>query len=424
MEQSQSRTVRHPDGHLGRKHRIGSPSITGPRIALVLSVALYLLYCGLVVLNAVARPIADWDMLAYVASVLQRRGETDALQLHAQAFGIVRAAVTDAQWHQLTTLSQYRVVQARDAEAFVSMLPMYQVKGGYVALIDLVGGMLGPVTAMRVVSLASMIVLMAALFVSFWRLGQLRFIGLLTPVMAMLRFPDLASISAPDALVAALATSAACLIILSERTRPPPLALGLLVTAVLIRPDMLVATTGLPLALVAGSTVAALLDGRNLRGALDQGLRATGPWPWAAAVAGVGAYLAAKAGVNHPGWFAHFMFSFHDQRDTMAGFQPAFDIRIYLSALARVTVRLLREDIWPWLMLSLILCGLFFARLRDFGPVLLGLLVFVLGVWASRTLAFPLPDTRVAAPQVLTAIMIAVALIARSADRRLATDKA
>lgn len=391
-----------------------------------LSILVYLAFCGLVIVNGLTRPIANWDMLAYTAAVVERQGQINPQQIHAEAYGLVRAAVTDAQWHELTQASRYRVVQARDANAFVSMLPMYQVKGGYIALVDVASRFAGPVAAMRMISLLAVLGLMGMLFWTFRQLGALRLIGLLTPVMGILSFPDLASMSAPDPLVVFLATSAACLILANLRPRPPVLALGLLLAAVPLRPDMLVATTGLPLALVAGCALAAMLNRRGWRESLSHGLLQVGPWPWAALVAGIGAYMLAKAGTSHPGWFAHFMFSLHEQRDTMAGFQPAFDLKIYVLALIRAIMRLLREESWPWLMFSLMLAGLFFARLRDFGPVLLGILIFIIGNWAVRTLVFPLPDSRVAAPIVLSAIMVAVAMIGRKgqacADDKLATD--
>lgn len=394
------------------------------RVTTIVSVLIYLAFCTIVVFNALAKPIANWDMLAYVASALQRGGELDPSRLHSAAYGIVRAAVTGQQWHELTTLTQYRIIQAQDADAFASMLPMYQVKGGYVVLINALSGFASPVTVMRVISLASTLALMTALLWSFWRLGQIRLIGIMTPILALLNIADLASIATPDPPVTFLVASALCLMLVADRTRPPLSALCMLVVSVLLRPDMLVATVGLPFALVAGVAASAMLDRTPWTTALRQGFTEVGAWPWAAAVAGMGAYLVAKAGSAHPGWYAHFVFSLHEQRDTMAGFSPAFDLRTYLSALARAMMRLLRDEIWPWLMLALLVCGLCIARLRDFGPVLLGLTLFMLGVLATRVLVFPLLDARVAAPQVLTAVIIAIALFQRTADNKLATDRA
>jgi hypothetical protein len=228
-------------------------------------------------------------------------------------------------------------------------------------------------------------------------------------VLAALRVTDLASLCAPDSLVAMLGVGAAGLILVRGSPRPPAAALAMLVAAVALRPDMLVATTGLPFALVAGSALAMLLAGARPGAALTQALRAVGSLPWLAAIAGCAAYVAAKWGVAHPGWWAHFNFSFIAQQDTMAGFSPTFDARVYATALARVMVRMLREETWPWIVLAITLAGLLAVRLREAGPTLLALIIFVGGILAARMIAFPLPDSRVATPSVLTLLMIAAA---------------
>jgi hypothetical protein len=392
-------------------------TVGGLSLAGRLSVAVYLLFALIVAVNALVRPIADWDMLAYTAAVFERQGEADPVRLHARSYALVQSRIRPEQFHELTTNGRYRTVQAADPAAFVSMLPMYQVKGGYVRLVSALSRLGDPVVAMRAVSLMSMTALMAALFWAFWRLGELRLIGLLTPLMAVLRFPDLASLCSPDPLGAALLVSAAAVILVNGSPRPPAVALGLMVLAVLFRPDMLVAAGGLPVALVAGAALAGWLAGKRPVAALIEGVRAVGSWPWAAAAAAFGAYQLAKIGVSHPGWWPHFIFSIHQQQDSMAGFQPAFDWRIYLSAQARVANRLLSEQVWPWAMLALVLAGLIGARLKAFGPLLLGMVFLVAGVQATRLVAFPLPDSRIAAANLLTAALLAAAYVARNRPR-------
>jgi hypothetical protein len=353
-------------------------------------------------------------MLAYTGAVLRHQGETRPAAIHARSYEIVRQAVSPDQMQELSASDQYRRVQARDADAFVSMLPMYEVKGGYVALVAALSRFADPVAVMRGLSLAATLGLLVILPLALWRVGALAFAGLLPPVLMALRVGDLASIATPDPLVAFLTVTAGCLILMRGAARPPAGALLLLLLAVSIRPDMLVATTGLPFALVAGAAGAALLAGGPAGAALPSSFRAVGLAPWLAAVAGVAVYLVAKAGVAHPGWWAHFNFTFVAQQETMAGFAPAFDIKVYLTALARVTARLLRDEIWPWLVLAVALWGLTAVRWREFGPVLLGLLVFVFGVLAARTVAFPLPDSRVAAPTVLILLLVMAAHMART----------
>jgi hypothetical protein len=385
----------------------------GPLLT-ALSVLAYLGFCLIVAVSTLSRPVANWDMLAYTGAVLRHQGETRPAAIHARSYEIVRQAVSPDQMQELSASDQYRRVQARDADAFVSMLPMYEVKGGYVALVAALSRFADPVTVMRGLSLAATLGLLAILPLALWRVGALAFAGLLPPALMALRVGDLASISTPDPLVAFLAVAAGCLILTRGTPCPPAGALLLLLLAVWIRPDMLVATTGLPFALVAGAAGAALLAGSGVGAALWSSFRAVGFAPWLAAVAGVAVYLVAKAGVAHPGWWAHFNFTFVAQQESMAGFAPAFDIKVYLTALARVTARMLRDELWPWLVLAVALWGVTAVRWRELGPALLGLLVFVIGVFAARTVAFPLPDSRVAAPTVLILLLVMAAHMGRA----------
>lgn len=381
-----------------------------------LSLALFAVFALSVTINAWMRPIANWDMLPYAALALPEARGGDAAVVHARAYALVREHVTEAQWADLTAVGRYRVVQAHQPEAFVSMFPMYEVKGGFIGLVRAATALTDPVTAMRSFSLAAAIALFAAVAWTFWRLGALHLLALTLPVMSALGVVDQASLSGPDLISSALTVWAVALMLVSGQTRPPVAALCLLVAAVALRPDMLVATSGLPFALIAGALGARLIAGERLRPAAAQAVAEVGPWPWLSAVAGVGVYLAVKAGVDHPGWWAHFTFSFLEQKDSMAGPHPAFEWTAYLSALARVSLRLMRTETWPWIVAALALGALLWLRAPALPGIIWGLLVFVAGVMAARYLVFPLPDARVALPWVLGLTMILCA--AATAERR------
>jgi hypothetical protein len=380
-------------------------------VATLVSLAIYLALVASVAINAWSRPIANWDMLAYSGAVIQRQGETDPALIQQRAYQSVRAAVSDDQWTDLTTAGRYRVVQATNPDAFVSMLPMYAVKGGYITLISVLSHASDIVRAMRLVSFVSVLALLALLPLAFWKLGALRFLGLTAPVLASLGIVDLASLATPDALVAALATGAMVAIVLSQGRGAMLVAVALLVTAVWMRPDMLVATTGLPLALVVGHWLGGFREGRGLITGLIAAVRQVGIVPWLGVGGGAAAYMLAKWGVAHPGWWAHFNFTFVAQQETMAGFQPPFDPQVYVTTLARVTVRLLRAEIWPWLVMAGLLVGLLFARLKDVSGLAFGLFLFGAGMFAARYIAFPLPDARVAVPAMIALLLAAAALV-------------
>ncbi len=377
-----------------------------------MSVAIYTLFCVIVLVSAMARPVANWDALAYVGAVVKFQGETRASVIHEKAYDAVRRAVAPEDMRDLTEAGHYRRVQARNADAFVSMLPMYEVKGGYIALVSALSRLADPISVMRGLSLISTIAMLIAVAVVFHRLGALTLLGLSVPILSALQIRDLATLCTPDAMAAALFVWAAALIIIRGTLRPPPAALGLLVAAVALRPDLVVATAGLPVALVVGSAFVALRDGATVRAAFLEGVHASGLGPWLAAVAGLTVYAAAKSGVPHPGWWAHFNFSVVAQQDTMQGFAPAFDLKVYVGAIARVTVRMLRDETWPWIVLAMAAAGLLFIRLRDLHPALVALTLFAVGILVTRMVAFPLPDSRLATPIVVLLVMIAAALAA------------
>lgn len=373
-------------------------------LAGLFSVAVFLLFALVTMVNAISKPIANWDMIPYVGSALQRNGVTDPAEIHRQSYALVKAKVTEAQWMDLISNGRYRAVQAADPHAFVSMLPMYQVKGGYVSMVAAAARVADPVDVMRAVSVFGAAATLAGLLYAFYGLGALRLIGLTVPVLAAVELPDQASLCGPDIIATAMVVWAAALIAVRAQVCWP--AVALLVVSVLFRPDMLVATVGLALALGSGSFIVALARGEPAVAALSGAIRTTGLPALMAAPLGVAAYLVAKIGVAHPGWWAHFWFSVIEQRDTMQGFAPAFDLKAYLSGLVRVFMRAMRGEAWPWIMVALAVAGVMWMRLRAFTPILAGLMLLTIGTIAARSIAFPLPDARIATPWVLIATMV------------------
>ena len=92
--------------------------------AAVAGALLLILYTATVCAVAVAFPDANWDMIAYVASILEQPG-IDPASLHAQTYDMVRQKVSDGQYLVLTEDRPYRIRQADDPVAFLSMLGFY-----------------------------------------------------------------------------------------------------------------------------------------------------------------------------------------------------------------------------------------------------------------------------------------------------------
>lgn len=379
-----------------------------PGIASLVSTLIFLAYAAITLATAVTRPIANWDMLAYQASVLDRQGTPDSATLHRETFERVRAAITDGQFRELTGSDAWRERQARDSEAFRSMLPMYEVKGGYIALLTAVSTFTETIQAARAISLVSVGVIFAVLAFAFWRLGALRYLVLTVPVLAVLRFADLASITAPDPLAIALAFSALTMIAARGVFSAGPVPAVLVALSVWMRPDMLVVAAGLPVALAVTAAMQAWREGTGLlRAPLAAGI-----WPWLGIPLAFGAYQLAKWGVAHPGWWVHFNFSIIAQQESMAGFNPAFSWGDYLRGVIRGVLRTARDETWPWLMLAMLFAGRLLLQRRRLPSAAIALVLVAVGSVAARLVVFPLGDSRLAVLPLL-AMLLAAAACAR-----------
>jgi hypothetical protein len=377
------------------------------------SLAIFLAFAAVTLASAVTRPIANWDMLAYQAAVLDRGGTMSSADLHTRTYTIVRDRVGPESYRELTTGDRFRQRWAEDPDAFRSLLPMYAVKGGYVILLRAMSAFapdaIGPA---RAVSLASVAAMLAAILVVFWRLGALPWLALVVPVLAAMRFADLASMTAPDPLASALLVVAGAILATGGGVRLGPAPVALIAFAITMRPDMLVIAAGLPLALVVAAGVVAWRDGRRPIAALST----IGPWPWAGVILGVGAYLLAKWGIQHPGWWPHFNFSILRQEETMAGFAPAFSWSAYGQGLLRGILRSLRDEIWPWLMTAMLVAGALVVPWRRVSAQALALILVAAGAVAGRMIVFPLPDSRLAVVPIVLLVFAAARCIRDDRD--------
>jgi hypothetical protein len=372
------------------------------RLAELLSVAVFVVFATVVLLSSVARPVSNWDMLAYEAAALERSGVADARELHRRAYEAVKARTPAADFTQLTTSDDFRATWAADPDAFRSLLPMYQVKGGYVALLSLAGSFVDRIDFARWLSRISVAVILGAIAFAFWRCGALASLAFAIPVLAALNLRDMASLMTPDAPATALVVVALAGLARPGQVRLSPLGAICVALSVALRPDMIVVAVGLPAALAAAA-VASRARSEWLPAILS-------PWPMLAAVGGVACYLAAKAGVAHPGWWPHFWFSIVGQQASMAGFSPEFSLAAYAGGVARAVLRMLRDEIWPWLALTALPAALAVARLQRMGEGALALILTGCGMLAVRLVIFPLGDARLAVLP-MTAFVLAAALL-------------
>jgi hypothetical protein len=339
-------------------------------------------FVALVCLASAKFPHANWDLLPYVAASAEHK-IANPIELHAYAYDAVKDAVEPGEYQSLLTGDAYRMRQAGDAAAFVSMLPMYRVKTLYISLISALAPFAGEVGAIRLISLIS--TLATGLCIGLWlyRENALAFAPVAVGGLIITGYAETARLGSPDALFTALFTFA---IYALCRKREVIAALALFLSF-MVRSDTIVFLG------ILACTMAAF--------------RIVSLGAFVSFLAAAAAYLLLANGAGHPGWWTHFWFSNVEQQLTMYGFEPAFSVAVYLKALASGAVRTVTEQAWPGFMLLLVAVWLFARRALsdrlDRGGVIF--VALTAGV-AARFVLFPLPDVRLHGAYIISAAMV------------------
>ena len=356
------------------------------RLGRIAAPVLYL--AAMVALGALAwlRPIHGWDTLPYLTLAMWD-GSTTFDFVHREIYRIVQAGLSPAEFTALAEGDAYRLRQYVDPDAFRSMLGMYEVKWLYIRLLDVFAGHFEPLKAMIALNIAALALMTIA--VGAWTSRHR--LWLVLPLGPALVFAtgagELVRLTTPDMLCLAFGMSG---LLMLDRERPIG-ALASLTAATLTRPDMAV----LPVVLLA--VFVAFGDPRWRMMA-------------AAAVMSVAAYLFVTHGDNHVGYVAHFWFSTYQIQETMAGFDPAFSIKVYVTAFAWNLARAATENVWLgfWLGAAVMWVVATAKGLgRDGGRDLV--VIAALGAVAAKFVLFPLHDARTYLPILLPALILLAA---------------
>ncbi len=341
------------------------------RHATLLGALAFALFVAACVIIALVHPQANWDMLAYVAAASEARF-ADPAALHAHAYEVVKAAVDPAQYTALTAGDPYRVRQFTDPAAFHSMLGMYRVKALYVELAAALSPIYGEAGALHRISVASTLVTGLTFGLWLFRLKAFKFAPLVIGLLWIANYGDVARLASPDALFMALLTLG---LYLYDRERHWFSALALFLSC-LVRADTIVFLAAWSVLVIA--------------------FRVRGPGVLVAFVAALIAYPFMTSGAQHPGFWAHFMFSTIDTQLTMEGYHPAFSAMLYLRGLAVGVVRLLTESSWPGVIALMMPV---WVILRTYGSKLGAredaIIIALVGGVIARFMLFPLPDVRI-----------------------------
>ncbi len=332
---------------------------------------LFALFVAGVTLISIVYPQPNWDLIAYTAAIAEPRFH-DAAGLHAHAFESVRQMVDAAQFAALTGSDAYRAHQFANPDAFVSMLGMYKVKALYIQIAAALAPAFGDIGAMRLISTVSTAATGLVFLLWLYRRNAFAFAPAVIGIMLISGYADAARLGSPDAFFMALLSFG---LYLYDRQKLWLAGLSLFL-ATLVRSDTVVF-------LAAWSVLILVFQVKA--------------WPIVAAfAASLIAYPLVTHAANHPGFWAHFVFSTTEQKLTMDGFHPAFSAAVYVRALAIGLVRTISETSWL-AVIGLLLPVWVWLRART---ALLGsredalIIALVAGV-IGRFILFPLPDTRI-----------------------------
>jgi len=326
-------------------------------------------------------PLSNWDMFAYTATVLEPEFK-DPAELHRQTYAIAKDNLSEGEYLTLTQDRAYRIRQAEDPAAFMTMLGFYRIKILYIETARLLSRFMDPVKALRLISIASAIAVGAILLVWMGRTGTLMYGPVVVAVLIASAFGDAAQLMSPDLYASVFLVLAAWLYL--EKLDLP--AAASLYSAFLVRPDHL--------AFVGVFFVFAAIYG-------------PGRWSMTACFAACFAtYLRLTGAEGHPGWWIHMWFTHVEYVPTLEGFHPSFSIATYLQMLVRSTVRSLMSQNWLAFLFAEVL---FFARCISPEKMDLRAKVLLYAVFASicaKYLVFPHFETRFYLPYLVIMAMI------------------
>ncbi len=356
-----------PVRHLGSRLHV----MLSPRVVRAAAIAVFSLVVLATAVAALVKPEYNWDMAPYIGVSLEDR-ISDPVELHREAWADIKARASEGQWYELSEGNPYNADLWQNPDHFVSQLPMYRVKVGYLHTLRLLDRVIEPVFATIVVS--SLSALAVGLLLLFWmvRHGFAESGLLLAPILLLTGYFNMGMLATPDLYMATFGLAGIYLVVKNQ----PWASVPFLVAMYLVRPDGIIFLFALLLAALAFGY-------------------ARLPMLAAFAVA-VASYPLIAQAAGHPGWWPHFYFSNIMLQNDMAGFAPAFSVIDYLRGVVRGVSVALRMNNWPAIM-ALLLLGWLMLVLNGRAPERRAsmMLTAIVLCFLGKFVTFPLPDDRV-----------------------------
>lgn len=343
-----------------------------------------------------AKPIYNWDMSAYFATTLREMDPTLTNdQLHQQSWSLVKEIAPAGDYADLTQSNGYRAHMIDNPDDFISMLPMYEVKIGYLAAAKFLTPFLGLAQSYYLISSLSLLLMGSVILYWMTRGGFLQAAPLAAAGLLILSYFKLGLNVTPDLPAAAFCVWG-CERVTAKR---PWTGVLLMLVGFTVRPDMLL--------FLFAFLLGALLFRRYIL----------------PAIVGFGialaSYLFITSGTHHPGWWVHFYFACVEIQNSLIGFDPDFSLTAYISGVARGIAIGLRDHDW-WAVLAICLAGWALLVRHGKGPDRIGtqMILTCLMAIGGKFILFPMPEDRFYIAYLVVLMMVLLSAWKPTYDQR------
>lgn len=342
---------------------------------------------GLACLLNWARPGMSFDLVPYLG-LTAAADVTNDRQVQTSAYEELRKIADARQWHELTEQNAYVRQMKADPLLFSRDIGDYRIKWGYVGLARTLDRWMPPYPALRLITLASLIILFCATIWLLWTSDALQSLFIIPPVLMAGELNYVIGSTTPDMLALALA---ALLLVawLASARRWSFMALS--ACCVAVRPDMIF--------MIAGIFAAALLFRRA---------RFTAGSAFACSVTVV---AVERLATSYAGWWQHVSAALYGSTAVVAG-APPFSFTGYAAAWLWQMVRIAATGAYLYVIVLLLVAYVGLTKQRTSANHVQDVLFYgVLAGLLGRMIVFPTTEARFFLPTLfMMSILLAIRL--------------
>ena len=314
----------------------------------------------------------NWDAVAYTMAVQLDEGKSSD-EAHRYTYKTLKDEIDTGLFQTLCCDGKYRQDQFDSPENLKSMMPMYALKPGYIALIKAVKLFTGlnEYQSMKYISIFSTLIMTLLFFITFFfQKNFLQFLWI--PLAFFSQFLFLAKLMTPDA-VTALLFLISVMFLVRKKLYTSYLLMAITLT---FRPDMIVA---------AGLAGLLPIFNKDFR------------MPILNSIMFLSIYFYISASISHNGWWSHFYTSLVSTQSNLDFFDPSFDLNKYFEILIGNTLWILDDiNYIDWFSLTFIIVFLSAYFVLEKKSRWINLITLTLSVAVIiKFIIFPKVDSRV-----------------------------